>query len=103
MNFYARLVRTERFNIDETAVMEYFPLEHTIAGMLQIFEHIFGLHFQPVNSGAWGWDKAVTVSAVWNEEAMGGEFLGYIYFDLFERLGKYNGNCNMVLAPVRIS
>ena len=103
LNFYARLVRIERFDIDETAVMEYFPLEQTIAGMLQIFEQIFGLHFQPVNSGVWVWDEAVTVSAVWNEEAMGGEFLGYIYFDLFERPGKYNNNCNVVLAPVRIS
>ncbi|KAJ5539712.1 hypothetical protein N7513_008044 [Penicillium frequentans] len=99
LNFYARLVRIERFDIDEMAVAEYFPLEHTIAGMLQIFEQNFGLHFQPVNSDAWVWDEAVTVSAVWNEEAMGGEFLGYIYFDLFERPGKYNSNCNVVLAP----
>lgn len=103
LNFYARLVRIERFDIDDMAVAEYFPLEHTLARMLQIFEQIFGLHFQPVNSGAWVWDEAVTVSAVWNEEVMGGEFLGYVYFDLFERPGKYNSNCNVVLAPVRIS
>ncbi|KAJ5758448.1 hypothetical protein N7520_005604 [Penicillium odoratum] len=99
LNFYARLVKTEKFDIDEMAVMEYFPLKHTLAGMLQIFEQIFGLHFQPVNSGAWVWDEEVTVCAVWNEEAMGGEFLGYIYFDLFERPGKHNTNCNQFLAP----
>ncbi|KAJ5722017.1 metallopeptidase [Penicillium malachiteum] len=99
MNFYSHAVRRERFDIDDRAVSEYFPLDHTLAGMLKIFEQIFGLHFEPVTSGAWVWDESVTVSAVWNEEALGGEFLGYVYFDLFERPGKFNSNCNAYIAP----
>ncbi|KAJ5709550.1 metallopeptidase [Penicillium malachiteum] len=98
-NFYSHVVRKERFDIDDKAVSEYFPLNHTLAGMLKIFEQIFGLHFEPVTSGAWVWDKSVIVSAVWNEEALGGEFLGYVYFDLFERPGKFNSNCNAYIAP----
>ncbi|KAJ5703468.1 metallopeptidase [Penicillium malachiteum] len=99
LNFYARLIKTEKFDIDEMEVAEYFPLEHTLAGMLEIFSEIFGIRFQPVESGAWVWDEAVTVSAVWNEEAMGGEFLGYIYFDLIERPGKVNNGCNVCFGP----
>ncbi|KAJ6004766.1 metallopeptidase [Penicillium herquei] len=99
LDFYTRIVKTNKYDIDEMAVAEYFPLEHTLAGILKIFEQMFGLHFEPVNSGAWVWDEAVTVSAVWNDEAMGGEFLGYVYFDLFERPGKYHNNCNAYIAP----
>ncbi|KAJ5653737.1 hypothetical protein N7490_000740 [Penicillium lividum] len=82
--FYSRLAKTEKYDFDEMSMAEYFPLDHTLAGMLQIFERLFGLKFQAAH-GAWVWHDTVTVFTAWNEEALGGDFLGYVYFDLFHR------------------
>ncbi|KAJ5947840.1 hypothetical protein N7466_000855 [Penicillium verhagenii] len=95
--FYSRLAKIEKYDFDEISLAEYFPLDPTLAGILQIFERLFGLRFQAHE--AWVWHDTVTVLAAWNETAMGGEFLGYIYLDLFDRPGKYNSNCNVVFAP----
>ena len=100
LNFYIRLTKESKYDIDELAVSEYFPLQPTLAGLLQIFEQLFGLRFHKISQPAWVWDDAVTILTAWNEEELGGDFLGYIYFDLFGRPGKYNNNCMITFAPV---
>lgn len=96
LDFYIRLTKESKYDVDETSVSEYFPLHPTLAGLLQIFEGLLGLCFFKISQAACVWDDTVTIFAAWNEEAMGGEFLGYIYFDLFGRLGKYNNNCMII-------
>ncbi|KAJ5745787.1 hypothetical protein N7520_010969 [Penicillium odoratum] len=80
--FYSRLAKTEKYDFDEMSMAEYVPLDHTLAAA----------------HGAWVWYDTVTVFTAWNEEALGGDFLGYVYLDLFHRPGKYNGNCNITYA-----
>lgn len=100
LNFYIRLTKESKYNVDEKFISEYFSLHPTLAGLLQICERLFGLRFHKFSQPAWVWDDDVIIFAAWNEEAMGGEFLGYIYFDLFGRPGKYNNNCMITFAPV---
>lgn len=46
------------------------------------------------------WQKDVTVYEAWNSEDQGGEFLGYLYLDLYAREGKYAGAHSSLIQPV---
>jgi metallopeptidase MepB len=67
-------------------VSEYFPLDSTIRAMFTILEELFGIEFEKYTGDVWHED--VELLSVWDNEDLGGEFLGYLYLDLFERPGK---------------
>lgn len=46
------------------------------------------------------WHPDVIVFSVWEDAANGGDFLGYLYFDLFPRDHKYNHAGHYNLRPV---
>jgi metallopeptidase MepB len=46
------------------------------------------------------WHEDVQVFSVWDEEAQGSGFVGYLYLDLFPREGKYGHAANFNLQPV---
>ena len=50
--FYDRMVREREYSIDENEVANYFPLSPTVAGMLNIFENLFGLVFVELDQAA---------------------------------------------------
>lgn len=73
-------------------VGEYFEVHTTMQKILKNFEELFGLQFHDIRR-----QDAV----VWDEEALGGGFLGYLYLDLFDREGKDSGIFNCTLELVR--
>ncbi|KAM0197750.1 hypothetical protein ACHAPI_004475 [Fusarium lateritium] len=95
--FYARILEKERYSVDSLLISEYFEVNHSLKGMLQIFEEIFGMVFIPTD--ALVWQKDVTVYEAWNSEDQGGEFLGYLYLDLYAREGKYAGAHSSLIQP----
>lgn len=109
--YYDRLMVEEEYKIDENAIAEYFPLKSTVAGMLKIFEQLFGFVFvelnaedrQRLSSSGKGediaWHEDVTIFSVWDDEAEGGDFVGYLYLDLHPRPGKYGHAANFNLQP----
>jgi len=113
-NFYSRLVKENGGDFDTARLSEFFPLETTLQGLLGIFETMFGLVFHPFSSGlksyltekegqhpeAITWHEDVRPFAVYNEEATGGGFLGYLYLDLLKREGKADHPCNICFQPV---
>ena len=94
--FYHRIFKEKWGSFDGQMVSEYFPLEHTLQGMLGIFERLFRLKF--VRENVPTWHPSVIVYAIWSDE-----FLGYLYFDLFSRPGKHNHNTHGSLGPVRLA
>lgn len=110
--FYNRMMLEEQSSIDRQEIAEYFPLETTVAGVLSIFSHLFGLVFEevvgedrdtlsPTGKGEnLVWHEDVQMYAVWDDEQEGDSFLGYLYLDLYPREGKYGGMCNMNLQCV---
>ncbi|KKY35816.1 putative peptidase family m3 [Diaporthe ampelina] len=109
--FYDRLMIEQEYSIDENKISEYFPLTKTVAGMLKIFEKLFGFVFvelspedkaaiSPTGKGEdISWHEDVIVFSVWDDEGEGGEFVGYLYLDLHPRTGKYSHAANFNLSP----
>ena len=98
-SFYNRILEKERYSVDSLLISEYFEVEHSLKGMLRIFEKLFGMEFIPVEAPTW--QKDVVVYAAWDSEEQGGGFLGYLYLDLYARDGKYSGAHCSLIQPVR--
>ncbi|KAK5657182.1 hypothetical protein OQA88_3240 [Cercophora sp. LCS_1] len=98
-DFYLRL-RKQRDKPDHDSVPEYFELHNTLESLLNLYGRLFGTRFERITPerqselgvGPLVWHEDVQMYAVWdvlagtNDTA---EFLGYAYFDLFPREGKY--------------
>ncbi|KAK4455371.1 metallopeptidase MepB [Podospora aff. communis PSN243] len=90
-SFYARKVRLENKEdaVDKSDVSEYFPLQHTVDVMLETMGGLFGLIFSKVNENSPVqhdiWHDDVQVFDVWNSGDEGGDFVGFLYLDLFTR------------------
>ena len=115
--FYDRLMLEKDYSIDQEKLSEWFPLDTSIKGMLQIFETLFGLEFVEVTgedrdaispSGKGGdivWHSDCHLFSVWNSQDMSdpkdpdGNFVGYLYLDLHPREGKYTHAANFNLQP----
>ncbi|KAI9692965.1 MAG: hypothetical protein M1822_004960 [Bathelium mastoideum] len=112
--FYDTLMLEKEYSLDQQRIAEYFPLQHTILGMLKIFEELFGLEFVQIQgderdalaknfSIAKGsdivWHEDVSLFSVWDSEDQGSNFVGYLYLDLFPRDGKYGHAANFNLQP----
>nr|AJD23200.1 metallopeptidase [Onygena corvina] len=109
--FYDRMMLEKDYSLDHQLIAEYFPLQTTIRGMLEIFEQIFGLVFVEIEGEERAkistsgkaedivWHEEVQVFSVWNDEGEGSGFVGYLYLDLFPREGKYGHAANFNLQP----
>jgi metallopeptidase MepB len=95
-NFYDQRLR-ESFLVKGEAV-EYFEAEKTLQGMLEIMAELFGIQFEVIQAETWHPD--VQVYATWDDGDGGdGGFLGYLYVDIFARLGKFDGARHSVVTP----
>jgi metallopeptidase MepB len=109
--FYDTLMLERDYKLDQQKIAEYFPLQTSIEGMLEIFEHLFGLVFvkiegedrDAISETHQGsdivWHEDVQVFSVWDSEDEGSGFVGYLYLDLFPRVGKYGHAANFNLQP----
>lgn len=98
------MLETE-FQLNDQKVAEYFPLDHTIGGMLRTFETLFGLEFVEVTDASKNvWHPDTKQFRVYNEKPPSGDaeqqtFVGWLYLDLHPRDGKYGHAANFNLQP----
>lgn len=99
-SYYAQR-QDEREKTHGTELSEFFELHHTLAKLLQMFEHIFATRFQLITpedqgeligsgqipKGPLVWHEDVMMFSVWDGDTE--EFMGYAYFDFYPREGKY--------------
>lgn len=97
-SFYARILEKQQYSIDGLLISEYFEVEHSLNGMLRIFEKLFSMVFVPISPPTWQED--VVAFSVWDSQTEGGSFLGYLYVDLYARDGKYSGAHCSLIQPV---
>ncbi|ODV97981.1 hypothetical protein PACTADRAFT_36577 [Pachysolen tannophilus NRRL Y-2460] len=101
--FYDNMLLEKEYQIDAEKISEYFPMESTVSKMLQIFEKLFNLKFQEIENDSKfksTWHEDVKQFSVWKlDDPSSPEFVGWLYFDLFPREGKYGHAANFGLSP----
>jgi thimet oligopeptidase len=85
--YYSNQLKKERYNVDAEQLRVYFPYQRVLEGMFAIYQHIFGLKFEPVDA-PYKWVDDLQLYAV--SDSKTGEPLGLFYLDMFPREGKYN-------------
>lgn len=102
--YYNRLLLEKEYQIDQQEIAAFFPLQKTFEGMIEIFSNLFGLVFYEVDvsnqTNDLIWHPDVRTFHVWDDDDEGGEFVGYLYLDLYARDGKRSHPCNINLQPV---
>ena len=83
--YYHNQMLKRDYSVDENTVAEYFPTETVAAGMLSLYEGLFGVRYVPVDAPVWHEEaKAYDVN-----DAKSGETIGRFYLDLHPRDGKF--------------
>lgn len=103
-HYYARLLAADN-SVDQLQIAEYFPLQHVISVMLELFATCLQLKFVPVppdQSHSSRWHDDVELWSVWDKRAGTQEngFVGYLFMDLLSRPNKYQGSQNVTLQAV---
>lgn len=87
-SFYCKKIEETTFNVDHEELKKYFPIEVVTKGLLDIYQELLGLRFEPevdMEKAAWHPDvKAFKVT-----DAADKELVGYFYMDMHPREGKY--------------
>lgn len=88
--------KRKHYSIDESVIAEYFPMEHVLKGLLDIYRDFFHVSFVEVPvSGLWHED----VRAVCVKDQDTDEVLGYALLDLHPRPFKYTHACEGKIIP----
>ena len=85
IGFLKNKIIRDKFDIDEEKVREYFSLESTIKGCMNIYEDLFSIKFKE-DKAAKVWHPDVKKYLVMSE----GKIIAGIYLDLFPRDNKYS-------------
>lgn len=91
MDYYVNKIREEKYTYDEQVVREYFPLNHVINSMFELFGNLFG--FSVVNSEIKLWHKDAKLFEIHDKKSK--QVIAYLALDLFPREGKFGHACMM--------
>ncbi|XP_028212286.1 probable thimet oligopeptidase isoform X2 [Glycine soja] len=92
--YYVKRVEEQGYDLDFGEIKQYFPISVVLSGIFKIIQDLFGLRFEKI-AGADVWHCDVCVFSVLDLGSS--ELLGYCYFDLFSREGKYGHTCVLAL------
>ena len=96
--YYEQRILRDEHDVDQFAVAQYFPLEETLNGMLDIYADLVGVRFTRIEE-ARAWHPDVRLYAI--EDAASGEHISHAYMDLHPRPHKYGHAAAFTLRPGR--
>jgi thimet oligopeptidase len=83
-SFYNTILLEEKYQVDEEAIKEYFPMDAALDGLFQITQSLFNVTYKEVGN-ANVWNPDVRQFEVYDQEKLIGRF----YLDFFPRPNKY--------------
>jgi Zn-dependent oligopeptidase len=87
VSYYSEKLRQTRYAVNTNEVRKYFPVEHVVRSVLDIYQELFGLALHEVTPPD-VWAPGVREFSV--SDAASGRVLGTAYLDLFPRPDKYD-------------
>lgn len=96
VQFLKNYYKKTALDLDENKIAEYFPMQHTIDGLLKIYQEFFNLEFKQLSAkGLWD-PEAKLIEVI---DKANGQSMGYLFLDLFPRPGKYTHACHLGIIP----
>ncbi|KAK9716979.1 metalloendopeptidase [Basidiobolus ranarum] len=95
-SYYDRIQVENDFQVDESEIQNYFPVDHVVKGVFDLYEQVLAVKFTEVPD-AKVWHSDVKMFKVL--DAKTGELVGSFYLDLHPREGKYNHAACFPLNP----
>lgn len=96
--YYKRILMEKQLDIDQNKISEYFPAEHVVSAVLQIYETVLHLKFTKKNNPDQIWTTELAdLFEVRNKED--DSLVGYFYLDLYPRNGKYSHAACFPIQP----
>lgn len=84
--YYSRILKEERYSLDDEAVRPYFPVDRVVEGVMKVYQRTLGLTFRELKDGP-KWHEDARLFEI--SDAATGRKIGHFYLDLFPRDGKY--------------
>jgi len=91
LDFIKTYYKKKYLDIDEHMLGAYFPVEHTLQCVFDIYQRFLSLNFKIVKP-SWLWHEDVQLIEVRERES--GVVRGYVFLDLYPRLNKYSHACH---------
>ncbi|ODQ80313.1 hypothetical protein BABINDRAFT_161269 [Babjeviella inositovora NRRL Y-12698] len=98
-SYYSNLMIEQQYLIDDQKISEYFPIQSVVPKILHLYETLFNLKFIQVDENRSVWHEDVIQFSVWKLDNAEPEFVGWVYFDMHPRDGKYGHACNISIVP----
>lgn len=97
LSFYSDKLRRARYALDPNEVRQYFPVEHVVASVLDIYQQLFGIALtEAKNADAW----APGIREFVVRDAVTHRVMGTAYLDLFPRPDKFS---HFAAFPITLS
>jgi Zn-dependent oligopeptidase len=85
--YYMRVFTEKECDLNMEALRKYFPLEKVKDGLFKIYQMLFGLRFEVIDTDN-KWHDDVTLYKV--SDSTTNDLMGYFYLDMYSREGKFS-------------
>lgn len=99
MAYLKSCYKKKYFDIDERKIAEYFPVDHVLNAIFQIYQNFLGLRFD-ISTPSWAWHDSVKLLKIY--DAQTDVLRGYLFLDLYPRENKYTHACLNPIIPTTI-
>jgi len=96
LSYLKEQYKKEQYALDETKLSDYFPMEKTIQGLINIYEQFFGLKFVKIPALCLWHDELYALEAY---DAKTNTLLGIFILDLYPRPNKYTHAAHSTIVP----
>jgi thimet oligopeptidase len=97
LSYYSDKLRRAKYAIDANQIREYFPVEHVVSSVLDIYQKLFGISLVEIKP-ADAWAPAIREFSV--RDAGTGRVMGTAYLDLFPRPDKFG---HFAAFPIKLT
>jgi thimet oligopeptidase len=97
--YYENKLVKSRYQVDEEAVRQYFPMDHVIGSVFDIYQRLLGVTFAEIVPAA-SWAPGVREFSI--TDTASGKPIGWFFLDLFPRPGKFTHFANFPLRAGRV-